>query len=155
MVPKQDMLSLLAEIKETNPEASSYMSSLYTKDFDAIKTLKFITTNDTRPLELSSFFEKLRKSYNDKKSKLYINIVKEDRDDLSEILTTLSSYILQVLLFSKSVDDKEMFLRSSRVQEATEVLTNYFDTYDIEDCKIVLDRIKADIKVFEYLKQLN
>ena len=89
--------------------------------------------------------------YNHKKSDLYINIVKET-DDLSEILTTLAAYNLQVLLFAKKLTNKDAFYKASRVEEVTRVLNNYYKTYDIDKCRLLLTLIKADIKLFEGIK---
>ena len=73
-------------------------------------------------------------------------------DDLEEILTTLAAYNLQVLLFGRKVDNKELFYKASRVEEVTRVLNNYYKTYDIDKCRIVLSLIKADIKLFEEIR---
>lgn len=69
-----------------------------------MEVLKFI--NNYKPFDLINFYEKLRKSYNNKKSTLYINIMKEVEDPQT-VLTTLNSYSLQALLFSKDLEDKQ------------------------------------------------
>ena len=76
-------------------------------------------------MEVNKFYSYIRKSYNQKRSKLYINIMKEI-DDVQEVLTTLASLNLQILLYSKKIDDRQMFLRHARAEEISKVLTIYF-----------------------------
>lgn len=150
MIKKNDILLLLTELQDNGEDVSKYISTLYkTKDIP-IETIKFI--NNKREIDVASFYERLRSNYNHKKSDLYINIVKEDLNDLDEILTTLAAYNLQVLLFARKLDNKELFYKFSRVEEVTRVLNNYYKTYDIEKCKLILSLIKADLKLFEAIK---
>lgn len=113
--------------------------------------IKFI--NSHRPFEANKFYEKIRKSYNDKKSTLYRNIVKENLDDPNDVLTTLASLNLQILLYSKNVDDKQMFLRHMRFEEICAALLNYSKKYDLVPCIKLLQRIKADLKAFQYFNR--
>ena len=150
MIKKNDILLLLTELQDNGEDVSKYISTLYkTKDIP-IETIKFI--NNKREIDVASFYERLRSNYNHKKSDLYINIVKEDLNDLDEILTTLAAYNLQVLLFARKLDNKELFYKFSRVEEVTRVLNNYYKTYDIEKCRLILTLIKADLKLFEAIK---
>ena len=150
MIKKNDILLLLTELQDNGENVSKYISTLYkTKDIP-IETIKFI--NNKREIDVASFYERLRSNYNHKKSDLYINIVKEDLNDLDEILTTLAAYNLQVLLFARKLDNKELFYKFSRVEEVTRVLNNYYKTYDIEKCRLILTLIKADLKLFEAIK---
>ena len=140
---------LLTELQEKGEDVSKYIKTLYKTPEIPLDTIKFI--NEHRELDVVSFYEKLRSNYNHKKSDLYINIVKET-DDLSEILTTLAAYNLQVLLFAKKLTNKDAFYKASRVEEVTRVLNNYYKTYDIDKCRLLLTLIKADIKLFEGIK---
>lgn len=140
---------LLTELQEKGEDVSKYIKTLYKTPEIPLDTIKFI--NEHRELDVVSFYEKLRSNYNHKKSDLYINIVKET-DDLSEILTTLAAYNLQVLLFAKKLTNKDSFYKASRVEEVTRVLNNYYKTYDIDKCRLLLTLIKADIKLFEEIK---
>ena len=150
MIKKNDILLLLTELQDNGEDVSKYISTLYkTKDIP-IETIKFI--NDKREIDVAAFYERLRSNYNHKKSDLYINIVKEDLTNLDEILTTLAAYNLQVLLFARKLDNKELFYKFSRVEEVTRVLNNYYKTYDIEKCRLILSLIKADLKLFESIK---
>ena len=149
MLKKNDILILLTELQNEGENVISFMSELYKKPDIPTHIIKFL--NDKRQLDLVAFYEKLRKSYNAKRSDLYINIVKEDIE-LDDILTTLASYNLQALIFAKKLKDKDLFYRASRVEEVTRVLNNYYKTYDIDQCRTLLSLIKADIKLFETLK---
>lgn len=151
MIKKTDILLLLNDLKDKGEDVDKYISSLYKTASIPFDTLKFI--NDKRELNVSSFYEKLRSNYNKKRSDLYINIVKEI-DNIEEVLTTLAAYNLQVLLFAKKLDsDKEMFYRNTRVEEVTRVLNNYYKTFDIDSCQLLLSLIKSDIKLFEELRK--
>ena len=127
-----------------------------TKEFTKVATsreipldvVKFI--NDNREMEVNKFYSHIRKSYNNKKSKLYINIMKEI-EDVNDVLTTLASLNLQILLFSKKAENKQMFLRHARAEEISKVLTLYFQNYDLTNCIKLLHLIKADIIAFETL----
>lgn len=151
MIKKTDVLLLLNDLKDKGEDVDKYISSLYKTASIPLDTLKFI--NDKRELNVSSFYEKLRSNYNKKRSDLYLNIVKEI-DNIEEVLTTLAAYNLQVLLFAKKLEsDKEMFYRNTRVEEVTRVLNNYYKTFDINSCQLLLSLIKSDIKLFEELRK--
>ena len=149
MLKKTDVLMLLTELQDNGKDVSKYINNLYKTSSIPLDIIKFI--NDQRQLDVAQFYERLRSNYNHKKSDLYINIVKEI-DDLDAILTTLAAYNLQVLLFGRKVENKELFYKASRVEEVTRVLNNYYRNYDIDKCRVVLSLIKADIKLFEEIK---
>ena len=114
--------------------------------------VKFI--NEHRQFDANAFYEKLRKSYNNKRSMLYKNIVTCDEVDCTEtVLTTLAALNLQILLYMKNVEDAKMFMSHTRFEEINEVLLNYSKTYDLVPCIQVLQVIKADLKAFEYLSK--
>ena len=115
-----------------------------------IAVIKFI--NDHRQLDANAFYEKIRKSYNTKKSNLYKNIVTCDEVDCSDsVLTTLGALNLQILLFKNNVADVKMFLNHTRFEEINQALLNYSRTFDLVPCIKVLQIIKADLKAFEYI----
>lgn len=151
MITKSDCILLLTELKEHGVDnAEKELFALLKQTEPSVDIVRFI--NENRELELSKFYNKIRKSYNNKKSNLYINIVKEIEEP-QEVLTTLSAMLTQILLFSKGLKDKQMFLRHSRAEEISLVLTNYFKTYDITNCLKLLKLIKADIKALEVIKK--
>lgn len=149
MITKNDCLLLLADLKDKGVDTSVVTKQLMSSPSIDIEVLKFI--NDNRQLDLTAFYEKIRKSYNNKKSNLYINIVKEIEEP-QEVLTTLSAMMTQILLFSKNLEDKQMFFKHSRVNEIVKVLNNYFITYDLTYCIKLIKLIKLDIKALESIK---
>lgn len=92
---KSDLLLLLTEMQDQGIEVTSQIRRLVNSTSIPIDVLKFI--NERRLLEITRFYEHMRKNYNAKKSDLYINIVKEVRDP-QEVLTTLSALLTQILL---------------------------------------------------------
>ena len=147
-ITKSDCLLLLTDLEDRGIDIADRAKLLYTGEESLIDALKFI--NDNRQLDVTRFYEKIRKSYNDKRSVLYINIVKEIENP-SEVLTTLSAMLTQILLFARGVDDREMFLRNVRADEITTVLGNYFRTFDTVPCIKLLRLIKCDVKAVEYI----
>ena len=99
MITKNDVLLLLTDLQESGVQTKDAIKELMASRDVPIDVLKFI--NEHRPLDLTNFYEKLRKSYNDKHSKLYISIVKEIQNP-DDVLTTLSSLNLQIILYSKN-----------------------------------------------------
>lgn len=151
MITKTECLNLLFEIKEGGVDCSTQIKHLLTLQEPDIETIKFI--NDNREFNVRKFYEKLRHSYNNNKSKLYCNIVNEDNHkDRKEMLCTLASLQLQILLFDKTLDDTS-FLQCARFDEISKVLLNYYNTKDIIPCQQLLGIIKADLKVFEQISK--
>lgn len=142
----KDCLVLLTEIKDNGVDCSQMIGKVLSEGvtFDVIKFI-----NDNRQLEVTQFYEKLRKSYNHKKSKLYINIVKNSFENPKDIVITLASLNLQVLLFAKQLDDPSLFLTHSRLSEINMCLYNYAKTFDLIPCQKLLSLIKTDLKVLE------
>jgi|GEM_PF-3427793 len=151
MLNKNDLLLLLTTIQKEGKDVKSQISKLLTSPELPAEVIKFV--NDNRPLEITQFYEQLRKSYNNKRSSLYINLVKEP-DKPFDVLTTLSSLNLQLLLFAKHLDEKSvtMFFSHSRAEEISRVLNNYYKTYDLKPIYTILKLIRSDIKAFEYIK---
>ena len=73
-------------------------------------------------------------------------------EDPSEVITTLASLELQILLFAKKLDNSVMFLEHSRLAEICKVLLLYATKHDIVSCVKLLNLIKADIEAFEYVQ---
>ena len=102
MIDKRDCFILLSELQDDGvEEAQKYLNQLLASKQQSLEVIKFI--NDNRQFDANKFYEKIRKAYNDKKSQLYMNIVREDNFDADNILTTLAALNLQILLFSKTV----------------------------------------------------
>lgn len=147
MITKNDCLLLLADIEANGVDTQSVVKELIQSGKPTINVVKFI--NDNRKLDLTNFYEKIRRSYNDKKSSLYINIMKEIEEP-SNILTTLSSMQLQIMLYyNQKAEDKEMFLKHSRAKEICECIYRYINTNDYIPGMKLLRLIKTDIKALE------
>ena len=120
MITKNDIFLLLSDLEDKGIEINKSIYSDVSKNGVSLDVLKFISSN--MQLDLYRFYEKIRKSYNQKHSNLYINIVKEI-EDVNKVLTALSALQTQILLFSeREAVDREMFLRHARVSEISKVL---------------------------------
>lgn len=149
MIQKNDLVLLLTDMEERGIDVSEQMREVFSTPSIPINVLKFI--NEHRQLDVASFYERLRKNYNDKRSDLYINIVKEI-DDPKEVITTLSAFILQVILYSKHAQDEHLFFKHIRAEEVTRVLNNYYINYDITSALKLLRLIKCDLVAFETIE---
>ena len=153
MITRRDCLLLLSELKLKNIDTDAMINKALASPNIDIEVIKFI--NDHRQFEANAFYDKLRKSYNAKKSNLYKNIVTCDEVDCSNsVLTTLAALNLQILLYVDKVTDTKMFLRHLRFEEINQALLNYGKTFDLVPCIKVLQIIKADLKAFEYINKL-
>lgn len=146
MISKNDVVLLLTDLQDSGVDIGNAIIDVFRSSTIPLSVVKFI--NDHRPLDLTLFYEQLRKNYNHKKSKLYINIVKEIEDP-DEIISTLSAYQLQVILFSKKAENPQMFLQHARAREISLVLTKYFTDFDLTICLDLLKLIKADLLACE------
>lgn len=149
MITKNDCILLLTDLQNNGVDTTPQMRKLLSTPDINLEVIKFI--NDSRQLDVSRFYEHLRHNYNHKKSKLYINIVKEVENP-ADVLTTLSSMLTQILLYSNKCNDREMFLKHSRAEEISMVLTKYFKQYDLTACLQLLRLIKIDLKALESIK---
>ena len=152
MLQNTDLIILLSDLDANNVRgAKELIPSLIGKTSISLDALKFI--NDHRPLDVAEFYERIRKNYNDKRSNLYKNIVREVEDS-QDVLTTLHALSLQIILYSKHVDSKNtsMFFKHTRAEEITRVLNNYYKTYDIISARKLLKLIKADLCAFEFVE---
>jgi len=150
MISKSDVVILLTELQENGEDVAPEIAELYKTQTIPLETLKKI--NDRRPLDLCLFYEKLRKSYDNKRSKLYINIMKSNENAITDsktILTTLSALLNQILQYE--CQDKAMFIKHSRAEEIVSVLNIYFKTFNIEPALKLLTLVKADICALEYI----
>ena len=156
MITKNDCLSILTKLDESGVSGvNSYVRKLVVARDIPLEVLKFIS--DNRGLEVSKFYEMLRKSHNQKKSPLYTNILKEIEDP-QEVVTTLSCLLTQILLYGKKLESKDQFFREVRAEELTRVLNNYFKTGLYEECLNLIKVLKSDLLVLEYIagrRELN
>ena len=145
MIQTSDVLILLSELGRDGINVDEQMSSVLA-GANIVDTLKFI--KDHKDIDAINFYNKIRKSYNDNKSKLYINILKEI-DDPKEVLSTLSALELQIILSGKKINNPVMFYKVMRLEEILECLLNYSKTYDILPCIDLIKKYKADILMWE------
>ena len=150
-ITKQDCLLLLTELKANDVECDSQFKEMLKNDVPPLSILQFI--NDNRPLDVTLFYEKLRKSYNSKKSKLYINIVRNEFKDPKDIITTLAALCLQIVLYNKQAENPNLFLKHSRFNEITACLNNYGKTNDLIPSQRLLELVKADLKTLEIVNR--
>ena len=87
-ITKQDCLTLLYEIQELGIDCQKTILQLLKQKEPSVDVIKFI--NNNKQLDCRRFFEKIRKSYNEKHSSLYKNIVNDDISSI-EALTCLAS----------------------------------------------------------------
>lgn len=152
MISRRDCLLLLAELQQKGINTTAITQKALRSNNIDLEVIKFI--NEHRQFEANAFYEKLRKSYNNKKSMLYKNIVTCDEVDCSStVLSTLGALSQQILLYLDKVEDTRMLLRHLRFEEITESLLNYARSFDLVPCIKVLQIIKADLKAFEYLNK--
>lgn len=144
MITKTDLLLLLSNMDD----GQEYISKVLASDDIPMDVIKFI--NDQREFDVSMFYTHIRKSYNQKKSKLYIQIMK-GMEDINEAIITLSSLHLQIQLFAKKANDRNLFLKHSRAPEICSVLSKYYQNFDVSNCFKLMRLIKADIVAFETL----
>lgn len=150
MLRKNDLILLLTRMQDDGVDASAQIRKVIASKDIPMDVVKFV--NDSRQLDVTRFYEQIRRSYNEKRSSLYINLVREDLKDPKDALTTLASFNLQVLLFARRLDNPTMFLSHSRAEEVTRVLNNYYRTYDLAPVMALRTLIKSDLKAFEGIR---
>lgn len=155
MLNKSDCMSILIKLEDKGVDINAQMKKLILAKDIPIDVLKFIA--EKQGLEAVNFYEMLRKSYNNKKSKLYKNIL--DDINLDNICVILSSLLLQIALYSsKLTDTKNSFLQEIRANEISDALADFYKSDNVEKCLAVLNAIKTDLLVLEYLngrRELN
>ena len=150
MISKSDVFLLATDLMNHGVDMTDDINLLMSSSSIPISVLKKI--NGYKSLDIINFYEKLRKSYNSKKSKLYINIMKADENiikDPKTILTTLSALLNQILQYK--VDDQVTFYTQARADEISKVLSIYFDSFNLEPASKLLALFKADIIALEYV----
>lgn len=152
MITKNDCLMLLAELSDSGVDTKDAVNKVVKNTSIDLEVLKFI--NSYKTFDVLDFYDKLRINYNNKRSKLYKCIVQVDEKEPKDIVVTLSSLLTQILLHSKTVTEKELFLKHSRAEEISRVLNNYFKTYDLTLCVSMLKLVKADLKALESLNKV-
>ena len=148
MITKNDCLTILVSLEDRGISIDQPMKKLITAREIPLDVLKFIL--DNRGMEVANFYEMLRKKHNQKKSPLYLNIVKEV-STLDDVITTLVCLLTQITLYSNKLDNKDSFLKEVRAEEITRVLNEYFKEGAYDTCIALLKIIKSDLLVLEYI----
>ena len=149
MITKNDCLSILVKLEDTGVKnIDTYMRKLLVSREIPLEVLKFIS--DNRGLEISKFYEMVRRNHNKKKSPLYTNIVRE-QTDIKNVVLTLSCLLTQIFLYGNKLEKPELFFKEARAEEITRVLNEYFTTGIAENCCNLLKIIKSDLVVLEYI----
>lgn len=149
MITKNDCLTILVSLEDRGVNIDMAMKKLITSKDIPMDVLKFIL--DNRGIEVANFYEMLRKKHNQKKSPLYINIIKEISDP-DEIITTLSCLLVQITLYCKKLQtNKEIFQRGIRAEEITRVLNDYYANGSLDQCLALIKLLKTDMLVLEYI----
>ena len=149
MITKADCLSILVKLEDKGLDINPYMKKLAISKEIPLDVLRFISQN--RGIEVSEFYEMLRKSHNQKKSPLYTNILKEVNTP-KDIILTLSCLLTQVILYGSKLENAESFLKEVRAEEITRALNTYFKESSIETGATLLKLIKSDLMVLEYIR---
>ena len=149
MITKNDCLSILVRLEDSGvANIDTYMRKLLVSREIPLEVLKFIS--DNRGLEISKFYEMIRKNHNKNKSPLYTNIVRE-QSEVKDVTITLSCLLTQILLYGNKLEQPEIFFKEARADEITRVLNEYFQTGFSENCNNLLKVIKSDLLVLEYI----
>ena len=151
MIARSDVILLLTELQNKGIDVKEEMNMVLRSSSIPLEALKKI--NDNRSLDILKFYEKLRWSYNNKRSKLYINIMKADENILKDpktIVTTLSALLNQILQYKP--EDQTLFYKHVRADEIVKCLSIYFNTYNLEPCRKLLEITKADVKCLQMIK---
>jgi len=149
MITKNDCLTILVSLEQHGVQIDTQLRKLVAAKDIPIEVLKFIL--DNRGIEVANFYEMLRQKHNQKKSPLYHNIVK-DIVDPEELLTTLSSLLLQINLYkNKLTTNREIFQREARAEEIARVLHYYYSTGNLDQCIALIRMIKTDLLVLEHI----
>lgn len=136
IITRQELLTLASD-------DLSVLENVYSNPTEVISTLK-----NNGSLEIFTFYNRIRKSYNEKHSKVYINIMKEVEDP-KKVLTTLSALVTQILLFAEKSNYKDIFLRHAKLTEILKALEQYSDSQSLIPCVEIIKELKQDIKQIE------
>lgn len=147
MITKLHAMTLLFDMKKRGMDVDEDIKYLMTHSDPTLDIIRKI--NDNIDLSIRAFYDKLRKSYNNGHSKLYINIVKENDLEPKEVLCTLGSLQLQILLFNKTLDNDPFFLGNARFNEICDCFKEYYNSGNIIPCRDLLNMFKVDLKFLE------
>lgn len=149
MITKNDCMSVLVGLEKENFNIDPYLKMLITSRDIPVEVLKVI--EEQRGLEIIAFYEMLRKSYNNKKSPLYKNIITGNFEDENFAITTLACLLVQIILYNNKLADNGLFLKAARAEEISRVLNTFFISGDSELILKLLYAIRSDLIVLEHI----
>ena len=155
MLTKTDVMSLLIKLEGKGINIDSYLAKLAISKEIPIEILKFIASY--QGIEVVNFYDMLRKKHNQNKSPLYTNLLKEDVS-INEALVTLSALLTQIALYNKNLESDAQFLKEARAEEISRALNTYYKDGTTSLCFNLLNLIKTDILVLDYIngrRELN
>jgi hypothetical protein len=141
-------MSILVSLEDRGININTQMHKLLVSKDLPLDVLQFIA--DNRGFEAINFYEMLRKKHNKNKSPLYTNLLK-GQDDPKELLITLTCLLTQIALYSKKLDNASGFLNEIRFNDLSKAMYTYSETDSIDEVVKVLNAIKTDLLVLEYL----
>lgn len=151
MITKNDCLAILVDFEDRGLKVDKYINMLFSSVDIPLQVLRFI--RDNRGVEAANFYEVLRKSYNQKRSPLYKNIVAQHQH-FADVLTTLTCLQTQIALYGKKLPDeaaRAIFYKQARAEQLSRVLNDYFKTLQQAACRALLKAVKADLMVLQYI----
>lgn len=149
MLTKSDCLSILVKMEDAGIDVKNNIKELLISRDIPTKVLEFIVKN--KWIEAGNFYEMLRKKHNQKKSPLYLNILKNIENE-DQCITTLVCLLIQINLYSNKLErDRDLFLNEIRAEEIAKVIYEYYATKDSSKCFSLLKLIKTDLLVLECL----
>lgn len=151
MLGRQDCYKLLIDIKNKGINVDKYFLMVSQSTEIPQEVIKFININ--RELDITKFYEYLRKKHNKRESKLYFDLMRELEPE--EVLITISSLVTRAFIFGKTLTtrDRINFYDNVGIIQITDAINNYIKTSDISKCIELLSKIKNDIKVLEAYKE--
>ena len=121
MITKNDCILLLTDLQDSGVDIGTNILKVITSPTVPMDVLTFI--NEHRQLDLTTFYEKLRKNYNNKKSKLYINLIKEGRIKFGSTCSlSVTNDCLQDIYDHMDFFRDKLVLRPSEISNCPEVV---------------------------------
>lgn len=141
-VTRIDAYKILFEKKDSGEDVSKYLDAM-TKSSSSqvpLEVLEFLGYIKKEPTAFEEFAELLRSKSNNKKSKLYKELL-NDKATIDDQVKSLSSYITNVLIACEKLEDEDTRVdlwNSSSISQVANALSMYFST---ADSKIIEDMI--------------
>ncbi len=148
IIDRQECYTLLFDMQSKGINIEEPLKKLVQSKDVHLDVIRFI--NNNRDLDITRFYNNLRKQNNTKKSRLYLQIMKEEEKE-EELIKTASSFITHSFIFSESLEEttRRKFFKSIRLETLVDSIKKYITEYNIQPIKDILKIIKIDIKILE------